>query len=201
MDRFERRKEKKKESIRQASLELFKLYGFKKVSINDIAHKAGVSPVTIYNHFGSKDELVHDTIKNLLYGMLERIQKIIDNDSPFPEKVEAIVFDKSQTVSQFQGELTKTLLQSGLEMQAFVDKLIQEDSVRMTKELFEQGRKEGYVSKKISDESLFLYFQILRYGLSATAEAISKVVLDENAIRELNNLFLYGMIGKQEISQ
>ena len=200
MDRFERRKEKKKESIRQASLELFKLYGFKKVSINDIAHKAGVSPVTIYNHFGSKDELVRDVVKNLFNSMLERIQKIIDSDSSFPEKVEAIVFDKSQTASQFQGELAKTLLQSDPEMQEFVDKLLQEDSVRMTKELFEQGRKDGYVGKKISDESLFLYFQILRYGLSATAEAISKVVLDENAIRELNNLFLYGMIGKQELS-
>ncbi len=200
MDRFERRKEKKKESILQASLELFKLYGFKKVSINDIAHKAGVSPVTIYNHFGSKDELVRDVVKNLFNSMLERIQKIIDSDSSFPEKVEAIVFDKSQTASQFQGELAKTLLQNDPEMQEFVDKLLQEDSVRMTKELFEQGRKEGYVGKKISDESLFLYFQILRYGLSATAEAISKVVLDENAIRELNNLFLYGMIGKQELS-
>ncbi len=200
MDRFERRKEKKKESILQASLDLFKLYGFKKVSINDIAHKAGVSPVTIYNHFGSKDELVRDVVKNLFNSMLERIQKIIDSDSSFPEKVEAIVFDKSQTASQFQGELAKTLLQNDPEMQEFVDKLLQEDSVRMTKELFEQGRKEGYVGKKISDESLFLYFQILRYGLSATAEAISKVVLDENAIRELNNLFLYGMIGKQELS-
>ena len=201
MDRFERRKEKKKESIRQASLELFKLYGFKKVSINDIAHKAGVSPVTIYNHFDSKDELVHDVIKSLFNSMLERIQKIIDSDSPFPEKVEAIIFDKSQTASQFQGELAKTLLQSGPEMQVFVDKLIQEDSLRMTKELFEQGRKEGYVSKNISDESLFLYFQILRYGLSATADAIATVVLDENSIMELNNLFLFGMIGKQELSR
>ena len=62
MDRFERRKEQKKSNIRQAALELFKTYGFKKVSISDIAHKAGVSPVTIYNHFGSKDELVRDVV-------------------------------------------------------------------------------------------------------------------------------------------
>ena len=53
MDGFNRRKEQKKESIRRAALELFKVYGFKKVSINDIASKAGVSQVTIYNHFGS----------------------------------------------------------------------------------------------------------------------------------------------------
>lgn len=200
MDRFERRKEKKKESIRQAAIELFKTYGFKKVTINDIAHKAGVSPVTIYNHFGRKDELVDNIVKNILYSMIERIQKIIDCDISFPEKVEAIVFDKTQTIRQFQGELTKTLFQNDPEMQAFVDKLIQEDSVPMIKKLFEQGRKEGYVSNNITDESLFLYFQILRYGMTATADSIAKVVLDKDSISELNNLFLFGMVGKQELS-
>ncbi|MBM4448805.1 MAG: TetR family transcriptional regulator, partial [Chloroflexi bacterium] len=40
MNGFERRKEQKKDSIRQAALELFQAYGFKKVSINDIAQKA-----------------------------------------------------------------------------------------------------------------------------------------------------------------
>ena len=51
MDGFERRKEQKKESIRRAALELFQNYGFKKVSVNDIAERAGVSQVTIYNGF------------------------------------------------------------------------------------------------------------------------------------------------------
>ena len=50
MDGFERRKEQKKESIRRAALELFQSYGFDKVSLNDIARRARVSHVTIYNH-------------------------------------------------------------------------------------------------------------------------------------------------------
>ena len=63
MNGFERRKEKKKESIRRAAMELFGAYGFGKVSINDIARKAGVSHVTIYNHFNSKEELISDVVR------------------------------------------------------------------------------------------------------------------------------------------
>ena len=47
MDGFERRKEQKKESIRRAALELFQNYGFKKVSVNDIAERAGVSQIEL----------------------------------------------------------------------------------------------------------------------------------------------------------
>ena len=61
MDGFERRKEQSKEDIRRAAEELFSKFGADKVSVNDIARKAGVSQATIYNNFGSKDELVPDS--------------------------------------------------------------------------------------------------------------------------------------------
>jgi AcrR family transcriptional regulator len=58
------RKAQKKEIIQRTALELFKLYGFKKVSVNDIAVRTVVSPVTVYNHRGSKHDLVREIIKN-----------------------------------------------------------------------------------------------------------------------------------------
>ena len=66
MDGFERRKEQSKEDIRRAAEELFSRFGAEKVSVNDIARKAGVSQATIYNNFGSKDELVHDYRKSIV---------------------------------------------------------------------------------------------------------------------------------------
>jgi len=43
MDGFARRKEQSKEDIRRAAEELFSRFGADKVSVNDIARKAGVS--------------------------------------------------------------------------------------------------------------------------------------------------------------
>ena len=104
MDGFERRKEQKKESIRRAALELFQIYGFRKVSMNDIARRAGVSQVTIYNHFGSKETLTRDVMKWYILTLVEKYKGTIEKEIPFREKLEYIVFDKSEIASQFQGE-------------------------------------------------------------------------------------------------
>ena len=76
MDGFERRKEQSKEDIRRAAEELFSRFGADKVSVNDIARKAGVSQATIYNNFGSKDELVHDYRKSIVDGIAGRFREI-----------------------------------------------------------------------------------------------------------------------------
>ena len=80
MDGFQRRREQKKESIRQAALELFNVHGIKKVSVNDIARRAGVSPVTIYNYYGSKQGLVHDVATWVLTRLEEEYGAIIHGE-------------------------------------------------------------------------------------------------------------------------
>ena len=59
----ERRMERNRERILRATLELFQVHGIKKTTTNDIARKAGVSPATIYNHFGSKEDLMCVAVK------------------------------------------------------------------------------------------------------------------------------------------
>ena len=198
MSGFERRKVQKKESIRRAALELFKLYGFKKVSINDIAYRAGVSPVTIYNHFGNKDELVRDVVKAQFMGMMEKYRAIIDGDDSFPEKLEAIVFDKTETVSQFQGELAQTVLRDDPEMQEFVETVLQQGGYQMTLDLLEKGKREGYVNRELSKEALIIYLDILRKGIAANVDSMTSVESYADLVRELNRLFLYGLVGNSE---
>ena len=93
MNGFEKRKAQKKENIRRTALELFRTYGFQKVSIAEIARGAGVSQVTIYNHFDSKEGLVRDVLKWHMSDLLDKYLGIMNSDEPFMEKLENIVFD------------------------------------------------------------------------------------------------------------
>ncbi|MBN2238373.1 MAG: TetR/AcrR family transcriptional regulator [Dehalococcoidales bacterium] len=194
MNGFERRKEQKKESILRAALDLFAQYGFKKVSLNDIAQKADVSPVTIYNHFGSKSGLVKESIVFLGTEMMDRYRDIIRGEGDFAEKMEAIVFGKVDVASKFSGELGPMLLEESSEYKDFVSEVLMKDAIQITLELFDEGRKQGYISKSISNEAVIAYLEIIRAGIAQSRMLYADKESYPRLVRELNELFLYGVI-------
>lgn len=48
--------------ILSASLELFTQYGFKSITMDDIARRAGISKKTLYQHFANKQEVVNESV-------------------------------------------------------------------------------------------------------------------------------------------
>jgi len=198
MNGFERRKEQKKESIRRAAIELFRTYGFDKVSISDIAHKARVSHVTIYNHFGSKEELVNDIVRTVIADLVEMSRSIIRGDRPFLEKLELIVLGKAEAASQYQGELMRTAVRDNPEVQQFVETLWKREIDQLLVELVEEGKKLSYISEEVSPEAVLYYFEIIRNGAFASSELLARIRPDEKLARELNHLFLYGLVDKKE---
>lgn len=197
MNGFERRKGKKKESIRRASMDLFKTFGFRKVSINDIASKAGVSPATIYNHFGSKEELVRDVVKRLMLDTMERYWAIIDSEKPFLEKLELIIFDKTELSRQYEGELIQAVASNDPEIQEFVESIYQQ-AVKRQVNFLEEGKRLGYVNSELSQEAILLYFDILRKGFLAHPELFASPEHNAELVRDLASLYLYGLMGKKD---
>ena len=59
----------KKEDIIVSARELFTKYGYRKVSLLDIANKSGVTKKTIYSYFKDKDEFFCYFIKEELENM------------------------------------------------------------------------------------------------------------------------------------
>ena len=65
-----------KKKIVDQSIQLFLQYGFKSVTMDDIAKHMGVSKKTIYVHFPTKDELVEQSAVNHLDGIIKKINVI-----------------------------------------------------------------------------------------------------------------------------
>ena len=198
MNGFERRKEQKKESIRRAAKELFQVHGFNKVSIGDIARKANVSHVTIYNHFGSKEELIRDVIKTVTYDMIEKSREIIEGDKPFLEKINQIIFRKSSLAGQYQGELIKMVARDYPEMKHFINSLLENEVNSLLDKLVEEGKKSKYINPELSSRSIMYYFMIIRNGIYADKELLENIEIDSKLAYDLNYLALYGLIEKQE---
>lgn len=195
MDGFEKRKEQKKESIRRAALELFQSYGFQKVSIGEIARRAGVSQVTIYNHFDSKEGLVRDVIKWHTLGLLDKYMEIMNGEQSFPEKLESIVFDKYRVVGEFQGELLQTIIRDDPELRGFMETLYQNEINPAMVKFFDEGIRQGYISPNISMETILLYFEIVRHGLWDVPDIYEQVNKKPGLLKELIALITYGLNG------
>lgn len=65
-----------KKKIVDQSIQLFLKYGYKSVTMDDIAKHMGVSKKTIYVHFPTKDQLVEQSAVNHLDGIIKRINVI-----------------------------------------------------------------------------------------------------------------------------
>jgi len=192
---FERIKEQKKQSILRAALELVKKYGIKKVNIYDIAREAGVSQVTIYSHFGSRENVIREAIKVFIHGYMGEFDQLVKSDKPYLEKLEKIVFEKNQFVSQFGPDLVKAIYRDDPELTAYIDSYMKEVVMPVTLELVHQGKQQGYINEKLSDESIIAYLQIVRSGMYANQEVIELLDKKPKIIRDLITLFTYGFNG------
>lgn len=77
----------KKEQIIEAARKLFHQFGFKKVSMDEIAVEAGVTKKTIYMYFKSKEELLKYFIEEELQNMKAIIEEVEKKNMEFFETV------------------------------------------------------------------------------------------------------------------
>jgi AcrR family transcriptional regulator len=196
MKAYERRIERNKERILQATLELFQVHGIKKTSTNDIARKAGVSPATVYNHFGSKEDLVRATVKYFITATAADFRKIIEGGIPYLEKLEQILSYKSEMLGQYHGELMQTIISEDPEIRKLVDSVYQVEITPYVIDFYEEGKRQGFINPGLPTETIMRYSEIIRKGMAAESSLYEAPEYNRILMQELTPLFLYGILGK-----
>ncbi|MFC1914703.1 TetR/AcrR family transcriptional regulator [Chloroflexota bacterium] len=196
MKAYERRLKRNKERILRATLELFQVHGIKKTTTNDIARKAGVSPATVYNHFGSKEDLVRATVKHFLASIAVDFSKIFKSDLSFLEKMEQILLYKSDMLGQYQGEFMQTIISEDPEIRHIVDSVYLTEIKQVVINFYEEGKRQGDINPKLSTETIMRYMLIVRSGMAAESVLSEDPEHNRKMMQELTPLFLYGILGK-----
>ncbi|MEU0224774.1 TetR/AcrR family transcriptional regulator [Streptomyces sp. NPDC006284] len=73
--------------ILDAALEQFTLLGLRRSSVDDVAKRAGVSRVTVYRRFQTKDKLVEDTLLRELRRFFQRLDSAVAAQPTMKERV------------------------------------------------------------------------------------------------------------------
>jgi AcrR family transcriptional regulator len=188
MDGFARRKEQSKEDIRRAAEELFSRFGADKVSVNDIARKAGVSQATIYNNFGSKEELVHDYRKSIVSGMAGRFREILVWKKSFIEKFEGLLQSWIDVADRYKIEIENPDVKSPDAINLEIESAL--------REFIKQGKEQGNLRTDLSEEDITAYIKFFHQGIANNQEIRDKMKRDGKYSQDLFSLFMYGIKGQ-----
>lgn len=194
MNQYQKTTEKKKQAIIQAALRLFKEKGFKETSIKSIAEVAEVSPVSIYNYFGSKDNLVALCVNDLFEEITQQAEDILKSNLAFNTKLDQALDLCQEKMSQqisyyFQDKTVRDPAFSSLLTKAITAK--KRDIYRTYINL---GKEEGLIARDLSTELILNVMDALNNVGNQLAHSYNL----ETDVKQIHQIFLYGILGKKK---
>ena len=190
----------KRQRILDAAVDLFRSAPqVRKVSIEDIAARAHVSPTTIYHYFGMRDALVADVAKRLILAITEQARHFLRSALPFPEKLQAVISGKIALASAMSDEVVLKMIDQDPAMGRFVENTYRTEIAPLWHEFLEAGKAEGYIAPDLDEEVFLSYLDILLVGFRARADLFKDWRQSQNlaALEKMTRLVFYGFLRKE----
>lgn len=203
MDGFARRREHSKDDIRKAAWELFGQFGVDRVSIVDIARKAGVSQATIYNNFGSKEALAREFVTAAVEHLVNRVQELLAHEQLYRDKMAAFFQFISETMMDGRPSAgDNAIFASSLDLQndPEIRKIrmeAQERMIQLLLGLIEEGKQQGQVNPDLTESALRIYFSVFM-DIFTHPELHRHYFQHPGLVQELGSLMMYGLTGGQK---
>jgi len=195
VDGHQARRMRSRERIVRTALELFAAGGIRRVSVAAIAKRAGVNPVTIYNHFGSKSGLVRDVVRLLVEEQWSRFRPILTERAPFADRLERIVSLKKEMSDLFSADLVRSAVAEDGEIRERIDSLFAKEVDPLLVRFLKSGQREGAVRRDLSIGALRIYLDMFTDVARTHPELFAGAERLSRTTRDIWSLFLHGLSG------
>jgi TetR/AcrR family transcriptional regulator, cholesterol catabolism regulator len=180
--------------ILSASIELFSQYGFKTITMDDIARRAGISKKTLYQQFANKQEVVNESVvwyKDNMCASCEGMLKTSENAIEAMVKMLAFFDEMHRRINPMaMFELQRFFPEA---YKTFRDMLADRDVVMLRNNIL-QGIKEGIYREDINADLMARY----RLETSLLILQPNLLVSDRNSLMsvalEIGEHFLHGIM-------
>ena len=195
-------KEAVKDAILDATDRLLARFGYRKMTVEDIAAEAGIGKGSIYLHFSSKEEVVLSHIDRIVDRLRERLKEIARSDATAAERLRLMLltrvlfrFDSIQHYTQSLNDLLSVLRSSLLSRRAQYF----ESEAQIFAEVLTAGREAGEFSFDDEHATAHALLQatngLLPYSLSTTELGAREEV--EQRTADVANLMLRGLLSRK----
>ena len=194
MNQYQKTTEKKKQAIVQAALRLFKDKGFKETSIKSIAEAAEVSPVSIYNYFGSKDNLVTLCVNDLFEEITQQAEDILKSNLAFNTKLDHALDLCQEKMSQQISDYFQDKMVEDSVFSTLLTKAITAKKGDIYRAYIHLGKAEGLIAEDLSTELILNVMDALNGMGNQLAHSDNL----ETEVEQIHQIFLYGILGKKK---
>lgn len=188
-------------AVKQARLlekaeELFLKHGYKAVSMDEIAHEAGISKMTIYKHYHSKDDLFLKVLLDLTDRHTAVIEAKVAEIDHTLGKIEYIYSYSMETATLFSDSFIRELMERTVVMQHLAEyklkwtyglwcKILEEGimkaEIRMLDVPFTARlllglpnafiTSDDFLNHQTREKLLYNFYDFVKYGLLGTRQA------------------------------
>ena len=195
-------KETVKDAILDATDRLLARYGYRKMTVEDIASEAGIGKGTIYLHFSSKEEVVLSHVDRIVDRLKDRLRAIGSSDVSAAERIRQMLltrvmfrFDSIQHYTQSLNDLLAALRPGLLARRA----MYFEAEAQLFAEVLVNGRRTGEFEFNDEHATAHAMLQatngLLPYSLSTTELGERQEV--EQRTADVADLILRGLLSRK----
>lgn len=188
---------KKYRDIMKTSKELFWKHGFRRVTVEEICKKAGVSKMTYYRFFSNKFENAKAVFEEAVDKGIKTWREILEADTTSAEKVKQIIFFKIESTNEISKEFVEDFyLGSQPELKVYVEEKTRNTWNSLIED-FRIAQKKGFFRDDFKPE--FLFHISNKFTDLMNDNSLSQYYEStQDMIMEFVNFFAYG-ISKHDI--
>jgi AcrR family transcriptional regulator len=189
-----------RDAILDATDELLTKFGYKKMTIDDLAHAVGIGKGTVYLHFPSKEEIALSHIDRIIERLKTRLWAIANSERQPAEKIKMMLIERVMfrfdAVQHYSTSLNEMLAQVRPRLLERRKRYFEEEANVFAKVLDDSKPYGVFAGDAFEDSRTLLIAtnSLLPYSLS-TSELGSRIEIEERVTR-LAEILLNGIIRK-----
>lgn len=180
-------------NILETAKKRFFHYGYRKVTMDDIASDLGISKKTLYKHFGSKEELAREVLRvfqeNMANLFAEKKKAIQDPVERFETLIVEISRLRSAMNNRFPADIKKDIPDLWREVEGFREVQIMKNIAENLEEGIEKGRIRKDLNTQIATRVYLAAIQTIMQP-----DLLEKMdITVEEALSNISTIFLNGV--------
>lgn len=185
---------RKGQQVVQTAESLFMRYGIRRVTVEEICRKAGVSKMTFYKYFKNKLDLVKRILTSWFEDWYRKLDDVDAQECSFQEKASMMMEYKLELAQKFSPDFIEDFYHLDPELNSFLEGWYRAAYGRL-REFFTKAQSEGTIRSDIKPE--FIMYVVDRMNEMFGDKRLADLYPGYGELtREMFNFFYFGILSK-----